>query len=123
MSGRYTALCLAFIASAALTACAAPAECRAPLTQAECDDAVEQATDALITDPDVFARPSGEPERLNLTVVWKACSDPPGTGCFDEFEGFAFVRVATDAGRSLGRVIVCIDDRRCGDEGPSFGFP
>jgi hypothetical protein len=118
---RIVAVYVAIIASVNLAACAAPIECREPLTKAQCDDAVRQANEFLVSHADGMPTPSGE--RPRLTLVWKACTDPPHTGCWEDFEGTAFVRVVDGAGNSLGRVIVCIDEARCEGEGPTFGFP
>ena len=118
---RIVAVYVAIIASVTLAACAAPIECREPLTKAQCNDAVRQANDFLDSHADGIPTPSSE--RPQLTLVWKACTDPPHTGCWEDFEGFAFVRVVDSAGDRLGRVIVCIDEAWCGEEVPSYGYP
>jgi hypothetical protein len=115
------AVYIAIIASLNLAACAAPVECREPLTKAQCVDAVGLANDFLVSDADGMPTPSGE--RPRPTLVWKACTDPPHGGCWEDLEGFAFVRVVDGAGNMLGRVIVCIDEARCEGEEPTFGYP
>ena len=41
----------------------------------------------------------------------------------DHLARFAFVRMRTDDGTSLGRVVVCVGSAVCGDEPVTFGFP
>lgn len=114
------------VASLVLTAALLPAcgpltpavECHLPLSQGECDDAIAQARTAVDESADLRGQVQGEP--IRLTEVWQACSD---AGCIDHATGFAFVRMQTDDGTSLGRVIVCIDSAVCGGRPTTFGFP
>lgn len=111
-------VCVLAFGVAGLAGCGTPAVCRAPLSQAECDDAIAQADEALEQDSGMFTRSPDQP--LRLTVVWKACTDE---GCMDHLAGFASVRVATEAGDWLGRVVVCIDESLCAGAEPQFAFP
>jgi hypothetical protein len=94
------------------------AECRPPLFPADCVYAVAEARAAIGFNEDI--KDLAEGGQIRLTEVWRACSD---AGCMDDLAGFAFVRMRTDDGDSLGRVIVCIDRAFCGDQPPTFGFP
>ena len=110
-------VCAALTASAALTGCDPAVECQAPLTAADCTDAVRRAQAALEEHPD-WIPDAGRPVRF--TLVWDACQD---ADCAADLDGVAFVRVVDARNESVGHVVVCIEDELCGDQEVLFGFP
>ena len=105
------------IASATLSGCGPSVECRAPLTAAECLDALRQAQAALDQHPAWIAderRPAG------LTMVWDACQD---ADCAEHLDGFAFVRLVDAHDQPIGHFQVCIEAGLCGEQEAGFGFP
>lgn len=111
------------LATALLSGCAfvgSSASCRPPLSQAQCDDAIAQARAAVDASTDLWLEQQTPGGPIRLTQVWQACGD---ADCMGHLAGFAFVRMRTGDGTSLGRVVVCIDRAICGDEPISLGFP
>jgi hypothetical protein len=96
-------------------------DCRADLSQAECDHAVQVALQLIPTYDEWLVQANGSP--IRLTEVWKACTD---ADCMADLAGFAFVRVTTDEairlgpnqGMSLGTLVICIVDDLCGGQRP-----
>lgn len=113
-------LLLAMVLISACGPIAPVVECRLPLTQRQCDDALVRARAAVDQSAHLVLEDQARGEPIRLTEIWQACGD---AGCMGHLAGFAFVRMQTDDRTSLGRVIVCVDTAVCGDEPITFGFP
>jgi hypothetical protein len=99
------------------------ADCRDPLEHAQCEAAVADARAFVEANPRLFEDivAGGDIGAISYTMVWTCGTQD--VSCHRDQPGLGWVRMVDAAGRSPGRIVVCVQESVCGDRPTLLAFP